>query len=468
MNSNLVVLLSDQLQRDLMGPYGGPVPTPNWDRLAETGVVLDRYYCATPLCVPTRPSMMSGRWPHAHGSLSFGAGCDTMNEGEELFIDRLHDAGYHVGYEGIWHINRPAADDRTAEYAHFASLNFPYGEHTQMLLAQGGQDGSQRGHVRTPTTEGLKDWEFSIPVPAQWTRPIEEHPDMVWAGHIADFILNAPADKPVGAWCSSGAPHPPLLVPEPYLSMFAPADMEPPPGFGEDMSQMPEAIAQAAGRQATRDWGWEKWSVGIAAYWGYVAFVDACHGVVLDALEQSGRRDDTIVIMTSDHGEMLGAHNLYQKSVLYDHAIRLPFIINGPGIAPGRRDQLSSHVALAPTVLEMLGMAPLPNVQGESLVPILRDPSLPGRDYMFVEFNGHFTGGRKIRGAVSRRYKYVYHHEDIDQLFDLENDPGELNSLINEPRYADVIREMRAHMLQWMQETGDFLTPIWAEEVASY
>jgi len=453
---NLLVLLCDQLQRNVLGPYGGPVPTPSWDRRAEVGVVFDRYYCATPLCVPTRPSMMSGRWPHAHGSISFGEGYQVINEGEELLTDRLQDAGYRVGYEGIWHINRPEQDDRSDEYAHFVSSGFPYAEHVEMLEQQGGKDGDQRGAVRTPTDEGYHDWSFSIPVPASWTRPLEEHPDMLRARHIADFILNAPSDKPVAAWCSLGAPHPPL-VPEPYMSMFDPADMEPPPGFGEDMSEMPEAVAESPGAQSVRGWGWEQWSGAIAAYRGFVAFADACHGVVLDALERSGRADDAIVIMSCDHGEMLGAHNLYQKGVMYDRSIRLPFIISAPGLQPGRRAQLASQVDMAQTVLELLGMEPLARAQGESLAPILRDPALSRRQYIFSEFNGYISGGFKTRTCISDRYKYVYHHEDRDQLFDYVSDPGELEDLVEDPAHADVVSEMRAALSAWMRDTGDFI-----------
>ncbi len=454
---NLLVLLCDQLQRNVLGPYGGPVPTPNWDRVAEAGVVFDRFYCATPLCVPTRPSMMTGRWPHTHGSISFGEGYATMNEGEELLIDRLLDAGYHVGYEGIWHINRPEQDERSGEYAHFVSSGFPYAEHVEMLEQQGGKDGDQRGAVRTPTDEGYHDWSFSIPVPATWTRPLEEHPDMLRARHIADFILSAPPDKPVAAWSSLGAPHPPLLVPEPYISMFDPADMEPPPGFGEDMSGMPEAVAEAPGAQSVRGWSWEQWSVAIAAYYGFVAFTDACHGVVLNALEQSGRADESIVIMSCDHGEMLGSHNLYQKGVMYDRSIRLPFILSAPGIEPGRRGQLVSQVDMAPTVLDLLGMEPLAHAQGETLVPILREPSFPGRKYVFSEFNGYINGGFRIRACMSDRYKYVYHHEDRDQLFDYVSDPGELENLVEDPAQAEVARKMRDVLSAWMQETGDFI-----------
>ena len=198
---NLVVILCDQLQRQVLGPYGGHVPTPNLDCLASRSTVFDEFYCATPLCVPTRPSMMTGTWPHTHGATSFGKGYDTVRSSQTLLIDHLLDSGYNVGYEGIWHVNRHPQDDRSREYGHFRACQFPYKQHLELLVAQGGKDGDQRGACRTPTDRGeIHDWALSLPVPARWTDPPEGHPDAVIAGHIADFIRGSSGDRPLAAW----------------------------------------------------------------------------------------------------------------------------------------------------------------------------------------------------------------------------------------------------------------------------
>ena len=188
---------------------------------------------------------------------------------------------------------------------------------------------------------------------------------------------------------------------------------------------MPEAVAEAPGYQSVADWDWDRWAPAIAAYYGFVAFGDACHKVVLDALEESGRADDTLVVMTCDHGEMLGSHSMYQKGCMYDEAILLPFVIAGAGIEPGRRSQLSSQTEMAPTILELLDLPPLTEAQGRSLVPVIRDENVPGPQYTFSEFNGQIDGGFKERCCISARYKYAYYHGDpLDQPFDLEKDPG--------------------------------------------
>jgi arylsulfatase A-like enzyme len=459
---NLLVILCDQLQRQLLGPYGGQVPTPNLDKLAARAAVYDNFYCATPLCVPTRPSMMTGRWPHAHGATSFGKDFETVHSGEQLLIDHLLDQGYHVGYEGIWHINRYPEDQRSDEYAHFQPRGFPYKEHLRMMIEQGGRDGDQRAPVRTPTDSGrIHDWAISIPVPACWTDDQQDHPDKVIARNISEFVRSAPVDRPFAAWCSLGGPHPPIVVPEPYYSMFAPGDITPPESLGEDLRGLPGPVRDAPGAQSVRDWTWEDWAKSTAVYWGFVAYLDNCIGEVLDGLEASGREEDTVVIATCDHGEMMGAHNLYQKGVFYDESIHIPFMLAGPGIVSGRRQQFGSQVDIPSTVLDLLNLPELPNVQGKSLVPSLQSADLVDDQVAFVEFNGYTDGGIHTRGIISGKDKYIYHHGDTDQLFDLEADPFELENISNRPDYNERRETLRNQLANWMASTGDFIEPSW-------
>lgn len=459
---SLLVLLWDELKRDTLRLYGGPVATPGCECLAARGVTFDRLYCATPLCVPTRPSMMGGRWPHAHGAVSFGKSHELLNPGEQLLFDRLLDAGYHVGYEGIWHINRRPEDDRSGEMAYFKPTGFCREQYRQVLAEQGRIDSDAFGTCTYLTENGVVDARLSVPLPARWKGPIEDHLDYQHADNIAQFIRGAPEDRPFAAFCSLGVPHPPLLVPDRFMDSFDPARIAPPPGFGMDRTELPRAVAQAPGYQAVADWGWDRWAEAIAAYYGFVAFGDACLRVVLDALEQSGRADDTIILMTSDHGEMLGSHTMYQKGCMYNDAIRLACVMAGPGIADGRRGQLASQTDLAPTLLELLGLPALPDAQGVSLVSVLEDETAPGHPYTFSEFNGHLDGGYSIRCCVSQTHKYVYYHGDgTEQLFDLVTDPSELTNVAGDPAYAEVRARMRSAMAAWMEQTGDFIKAQW-------
>jgi len=230
-------------------------------------------------------------------------------------------------------------------------------------------------------------------------------------------------------------------------------------GFGEDPETLPRALRESPGLQGVRGWSWDRWAPAIAAYYGYTAFVDHCQGIVLDALEETGRLDETVIVSSTDHGEMLGAHGIYQKFVMYDQSARLPFVISAPGVATGRRDQLASQTDLAPTLLDLLGMPPLDRAEGHSLVPILDDPTAPGSPHTFVEYNGWIKGGYHSRLVVGERYKYVYDHEDFDQLFDLEEDPHELVNLADDPAHAAALAEMRTALAEWMTRTGDIIEP---------
>jgi arylsulfatase A-like enzyme len=320
---------------------------------------------------------------------------------------------------------------------------------------------AQRAEVHNPTDEEVEPATISVPVPATWTRPLHEHPDMQRALRIADFILDAPADEPIAVWSSLGAPHPPLLVPEPFMSMFDPAEMEPPPGFGRDLSETPRDVREAPGALGTAGWDWERWAPAVAAYYGYVAFADHCHGIVVGALEETDRLDDTIVVASADHGEMLGAHGIYQKMVMFERLINIPMVMRVPGLDPGRREHLTSQTDLAPTILDLLAMPPLERAQGRSMAPILRDPQAEWRESTFAEYNGWMSGGFKMRAVMEDRYKYVYHHEDDDELYDLRRDPDELNNLIAQPRSLELIDEMRSRLVGWMRDTDDFLQPQW-------
>lgn len=438
-----------------MSLYGGPVPTPNWERLAARGAVFDRSYCATPLCIPTRPSMQTSLMPHAHGSTSFGQGFCTIHRGSELLLNRLHHADYKTGYTGIWHLNMDPADDVTDQFTYFEKGGFPYNQHIELLEKAGFAKGSQYHLVRTPTDAGnLHEWEFSVPIPVTLQGDAVTHPDMIRAQAIADFIRTNRTDS-YAAWCSFATPHPPLLVPEEYVGMFSPDDITLPYGLGQVPDNEPAAVANAPGRQSITDWSERQWAQAIAYYYAYVAFGDACLGVLLDALDDTGDAERTVVVATGDHGEMLGHHNLYQKGVPYQRAVRVPLVYAADGLEPGRRDQLVSHIDFAPTILELLGEQPLADAHGASQCAVLQNPHAPGRDTIMIEFNGYIMGGFKWRSLVDAQHMYCHYNDGTEELYDLLSDPDETNNCISNKDYTDTVQHMRQQLYQWMQQTGD-------------
>lgn len=450
---NLLIVLFDQLQAASMSTYGGLAATPNWDRLVDPGgpgARFDRACCASPLCVPSRGSIFTGLYPHAHGQTSFGEGYDAIRPGTTLLTERILEGGYAVAYSGAWHVNPPDAG-HTDRFDLFEPGGFPYEQHGRMLAEQGGDPSTTTAPVRTFTDAGKPtDWTFSVPVPACWTDPPNDHPDMQNALTTARWLQSAPSDRPFVAGCSLFGPHPPLICPEPYYSRHKAEDMVPPPGFGAIPDNEPAGVAESAPRQCIADWTWERFAPGAAAYLGYVEFVDACLGVVLDALEASGRADDTLIIATADHGEMLGAHHLYQKEMPYEPSARVPLAIAGPGVAPGVRRQLAAGVDLAPTIVEMLGLDAMPG-HGQSLAAILRDPGAPGQDAILCTFDGEIEGGCHWRALITDTHKYVRYDNGAEQLFDLKNDPDEMNSLAD----ASMLQAMRSILRNQLSHIGD-------------
>jgi len=447
---NLLLLLSDQLQRDRLSPWSGPVPMPALERLAATSLVFDRAYAACPLCVPTRPSIQTGLYPHGHGARSFGEGYQQVRPGTELLVDELAAHGYLVGYDGLWHVHRHA-DDQQRDAATFAWLrtdSFPYQDHSVRFAAQGGEPGRERARVTTPTDAGPKTWGFSVPRPAIWDDPIEAHPERRLARRCAESLLDVPDDQPFAITCSFAAPHPPLLPPREFWETTpetaSPANAAP---LGDDA---PEAVRDAPGAQSVRDWTAAEWSQARRGYDAYTRFLDSNLGLVLDALDQSGRADETVVVFVADHGECLGSHGLYQKGVPYEEAAGVPLLLRAPDLSPSRCDQPVSQVDLAPTLRALLGLPARPS-HGMDLLSGFE------RDSVGVAFDGYIQGGWHWRAIVSAQEKYARFDDGSEQLFDLCTDRLELDNLAGRPEAIDRLTAARLALAAWQAETDDDL-----------
>ena len=191
--------------------------------------------------------------------------------------------------------------------------------------------------------------------------------------------------------------------------------------------------------------------------------VDACVGRVMDALKVKGIWDDALVILTSDHGEMLGCHHLMQKHCCYEEAAHLPLLVKPPGGASGRRRDLVSAVDFTPTVCEFAGLEPPEGVQGTSYRSAVEDQQANGRDAVFMEYNGD-QGRNEIpmRSVVAdvdgRTWKYIYTRNDVDELYDLDADPMEMHSLVQSEDHRSLREALREKLVDWMQETDDIIT----------
>jgi arylsulfatase A-like enzyme len=273
------------------------------------------------------------------------------------------------------------------------------------------------------------------------------------------FVHRAEQDeKPFFMWVNFWGPHDPYILPEPYFSMFSPEDVDLSPSQNEKWLDKPW-IQQ---RMSTHFWGTsdldeQTWKQAVAKYAGYCALLDWETGRMIDKLEQLGVLEDTIIIYTTDHGSMVGHHQLIDKGPYpYDDIQHIPMIIAGPDVQQGQvRDEFVYLHDITPTILEWAGGPTFPCSNAQNLKPLLAggDMSKPRADVYMTRH--HHPINCEQRFLRTKRYKYAYNALDIDELYDLENDPDEMTNLINDPQYRDVVSDLQERMWTHMRELHD-------------
>ncbi len=426
MTMNVLFICSDQHQRDIIGCYGDPVvKTPNLDRLAARGTTFDKAYCAGPICVSTRASMQTGRWVHQLGTWSSaepydgsvkGWGHRLQDEGREcLSIGKLHfrssddDNGFAREIVPVHIINDVGF---TSSMVRDRNTGYPSNEDFANDIG--------RGESRY-TKYDRKVCELSC----AWLK--EEAPKL---------------ERPWTLFASFVAPHHPIVAPDAFYDLYD-RDAIPAPrlrGAGERPDHPVLDVAQTV-------WDYDKHfrddehirEAGLS-YYGYVSFLDHNIGQVLDALDASGQADNTLIIYTSDHGEMLGNHGMWAKMNMYEESSAIPLIVAGPGTPQGERcDAPASHVDLHQTILKAHDLA-----LGDE------DAALPG-----VALQDLMRGGHEERGVLCeyhetgaptgmfmlrwRNWKYIAYPGYRPQLFDMIADLIEAHDLARDSAHADTV-----------------------------
>ncbi len=463
MPPNILWIMTDQHRLDCLGAYADtPVRTPHLDRLANRSVVFDRHYTTCPLCVPARSSLHTGRYTHSCGAIINGFGStrfrqdSVLNPDEVTLPEILAQAGYHVGHIGVDHVR---AEPPLRERGCFATYTSK-AEHTRYAEERGLCFPSMRPHQHEcPTRVGdeTRSMFYSSPVPGVHPFPVEDFLDVFYARKAAEFLEQAPQDRPFACLCFLWLPHPPFVIPEPYASMYSPADVTFPPNLPGTQEGKPRMHLRHLPGQVGAGRSLDEWRASWAAYWGCVTLVDECIGQVLAALEARGDADNTLIAFHPDHGEMLGVHSYFQKMVCYEESAHVPMMISGPGITPGRRSCLTSHVDLLPTFLDYAGVPVPSRVQGHSLRGVLEGKATGVREAAFSEYNGNAAPDLYQRCVVSGDHKYIWNAEDIDELYDLREDPYEMHNVAGDSAKQTLRRELRQRLSEWMRETGDFL-----------
>jgi choline-sulfatase len=432
---NILFIMSDQHSPHVVGCYGNPtVRTPNLDALAGNGTRFAHAYTPTPVCVPARASFATGRYAHTIGSWDNAKpyiGTEALSWGH-----RLTSQGHQVTTVGKLHYRRAGDPSGFPDQRLPMHVLDGIGDIYGLLRGDMPVRHASREHVLQAGAGDSEYIRYDRAVARESARFLREEA----GGH----------DRPWALFTSFVTPHFPLMAPSEYVDLY-PLDSLPMPvqwspeawprHAALEEQRRVEALAEPFDERTIRN--------AIAAYHGMVTFLDEQIGVVLEALDDAGLRDDTRIIYVSDHGEMLGEHGLWWKSCMYEGAVSVPLIVAGPDVPRGR--VVNTNVSLVDcfqTIVEGVGAEFAPedaDLPGESLWSLA---AADDRDRtVFSEYHTIFAPSARYM-IRNERYKYVHYVDYPPQLFDLIDDPDELQDLAGDPGYADVLaaceRELRA------------------------
>ncbi len=421
---NVLVILADDLRFDGLSATGNPwIQTPALDRIATEGVNFERGYVTTSRCCPSRASFLTGRYAHVHGVLTNKPREDFQEE-HVTYADRLKEAGYRTGYIGKWHIK-----------------------------SRGQEPAPRRGFDRWVSYEGPGS-HFDQPFNVDGeTVPSEGFQADRLTDYALDFIGSTPKDKPFLLAVGFKNPHVPMTPAPRHDGLLDDAAVDLPPSAYDPPSALPvfyERLRRNTDRNHAIQ-GAEEYVEATRHYWELVLSIDDNVARILAHLEERGDLDNTVVVLTSDNGQLLGEHGIQQKGVSYDPSIRIPFAVRYPPItgAGGRTQSIALNVDLFPTLMDLCGIASTDKVDGTSLVPVLRDPGRVQRSsflYVGPQWN---HDAMKERAVIDGDLKLIQHKAEDggeEVLFDLAKDPEERQNVIADPAYADAIGRMRAFM----------------------
>jgi choline-sulfatase len=462
---NVLWIMSDQHSSRALGCYGNRVVrTPRLDGLAAQGVTFDRAYCSYPVCTPARFTMLTGRYPHHHGAVS---NTTPLPLRERTVGHHFSHAGYATAFLGKMH----AVDAQTHGFDYYVDFGHYYdylGPKTEVFARGMGANDSGSGspwltmYFRdrgkrdvSPWVEG-SDARRHETLEIAETLPEEDHFESFVAREAIRF-LRTYRDEPLFVVASFLKPHNPFAPPPEYAALYRPEEMEVPSWPAESVEHVPEQArfrtAPGAGTPEGEAWA-RKF---LAAYYGNVTHLDACVGRLLDALEELGLAENTLVLYTTDHGEMLYEHGLRGKFNFFEPSARNPLIARWPGVTPAgtRSKALTDQADFVPTLLEACEITPALRtsaLDGKSFAGVLRDPTSVGKDFAFGEYA--LPSGRPFYMRRSERWKYVYYSAGGEELYDPEADPGELRNLAVESGYAEVVAAERETLLAYVREQG--------------
>ena len=456
---NVLLLMSDQHTPSAFGFKGDRVArTPNLDAFARDSVDFDSAYCTYPLCLPSRASLLTGLYPHHHGADNNQTPWPYEHE---TLAHTFHAAGYMTSLIGKMHFD----DGQTHGFDYHLDFNewFQYlGPKTRIWADELGAPNDGSGQPQIPALWDKHDpWagvrvndarQGYIAVGHRSRLAEEDHFERFVARESLRFLETHGRKRPFLLISSFLKPHPPFMPAARFANMYNPADMRLPRTWGKvDPATVPRVIREAIEWPRATPELHDPFQarVRIAMYYAQLAQMDDCAGRILRALRDLGLEDDTIVVYTADHGEMLGRHGLWNKYVFYEPSVGVPLLWRVPGVTRGhaRCRTPVSLVQMVATLSELCGVPVPADLDGASFASSLHNPGETLDTSVFAEYG--------IRGPHARYmlrrgdYKYCFYPGDLPELYDLRSDPQEMKNLAVRPEFKGRMDEMRDRLFEW-------------------
>jgi arylsulfatase A-like enzyme len=471
---NLLFLWTDEQRADTMAVYGNSkIHAPNLNKLASESVVFEHAYITQPVCTPSRSTVMTGLWPHTNGCTENNI---PLPANIPCFPEILNDPDYRTGYFGKWHLGDEVfAQHGFEEWISIEDIYWEYfsegrdrnakSSYAEYLLSLGYQPDRDRGDFTR---------EFASRLPLEHCKPkfLEQK--------ACDF-LQRHRREPFLLYVNFLEPHPPFFGP--LNDEHDPATIDLPLNFNDPLEE-DEPLRYRLIRNKLYQNGYkgkelrseEQWRRLAANYWGLVTQVDLSVGAILAQLEKLGLADNTIVVFTSDHGDMMGAHRLLNKTVMYQESVSVPWLMRIPQL--NKRQHIVSnpvsHIDLVPTLLELMGKKTETYLQGKSLLPLLKKSKTVAED-VFIEWNPKLRGDEtypalpgvsaeevkraedaSIRTVITPDgWKLCWSDQDKCQLFDLNKDPLETTNLYYREGYQEVKSRLKHKIVTWQEQVKD-------------
>lgn len=441
---NLLLITTDQQRYDTLACNGNAlVQTPVIDQLAAEGFRFEHAYINNPVCIPSRACIQTGRYTHQHGVRYMEEAVDStpgLPTWEETFMERLQVAGYRTGAAGKIHMFPPKG-------FHYQKLTNGQGQRWEVPYgspfgpAQLGDEYAAWLEAKTPGAyariyEQRRSEEYQKYLTAVKSAVTFEESVDYWSTENAlEFLRSNESGQPFFLWYSLCNPHGPVDAPGKYASLYDPADIP----LTEKYLRRPDRN-DGLTEEIIRRW--------IAHYYGLCTMIDDLIGRVVAHLRESGLLDNTLIVFTSDHGDMMGDLGKFGKGNFLEEIIRTPLVVRPPqpSADPRTIGELVELIDLAPTFLDYAGL-PIPDtIQGESLRPLM-ETGRGGKERILCEFtnNAQTLHGKCLRTS---RYKYVYWSgRQADELYDLENDSGEWNNLAADPAHRELLCQMQRSLI---------------------